>query len=219
MSSSSRSVDPRLPLALLCAVQQQDTPPELLPDEHPRAFFPHRLGLSGVVEEQIRRFRRLARLRRRVDEAQVEALLGLVARRPDAGDIFAAAGRGLADLHFSGFRGTLRRIVRRLPMPLRRRAAVRTLRTAHGAFLVATDLAVEPEPLEIRATDALSVRAGTEGAACQLYASLAASLLELSGAGPTTVLHPECQGRGDPRCVWRVQWDRSQKGSVARRRG
>jgi hypothetical protein len=200
---------------LLCAVQQQDTPPELLPDEHPRSFFPHRLGLSGVVEEQIRQFRRLARLRRGVDEAQVEALLGLVARRPDAGDVFAAAGRGLAGLHFSGFMGALRRVVRRLPMPLRRRAAVRTLRTAQGAFLVATDLSVKPEPLEIRATDALSVRAGTEGAACQLYASLAASLLELSGAGPTTVVHPECQGRGDPRCVWRVHWGISQDGSAA----
>lgn len=199
---------------MLCAVQQQDTPPELLPDEHPRSFFPHRLGLSGVIEEQIRQFRRLARLRRGVDEAQVEALLGLVARRPDAGDVFAAAGRGLAGLHFSGLRGALRRIVRRLPMPLRRLAAVRTLRTAHGMFLVATDLAVEPEPLEIRATDALSVRAGGDGTACQLYASLAANLLELSGAGPTTVVHPECQGRGDQRCVWQVRWGKSQNGTA-----
>jgi len=204
---------------LLCAVQQQDTPPELLPDENPRSFFPHRLGLSGVIEEQIREFRRLARLRRGVDEAQVEALLGLVARRPDAGDVFAAAGRGLAGLHFSGLRGALRRVARRLPMALRRRAAVRTLRTAHGAFLVATDLAVEPEPLAIRATDALSARAGGDGAACQLYASLAASLLELSGAGATTVVHPECQGRGDRCCVWRVQWGETEQGKTGQSSG
>ena len=216
MNLPSRSVDARLPLALLSAVQQQDTPPELLPDEHPRSLFPHRLGLSGVIDEQIRQFRRLARLRRGVDEAQVEALLGLIARRSDAGEVFTAAGRELAGFHFSGLMGALRRVVRRLPMALRRRAAVRTLRTAHGAFLVATDLAVEPEPLEIRATDALSVRAGGEGAACQLYASLAASLLELSGAGATTVVHPKCQGRGDSCCVWQVQWGERQHGPSGR---
>jgi hypothetical protein len=168
-----------------------------------------------VIDEQIRQFRRLARLRRGVDEAQVEALLGLIARRSDAGEVFTAAGRELAGFHFSGLMGALRRVVRRLPMALRRRAAVRTLRTAHGAFLVATDLAVEPEPLEIRATDALSVRAGG-GAACQLYASLAANLLELSGAGATTVVHPKCQGRGDSCCVWRVQWGERQHGPSGR---
>ncbi len=92
MTRENRDVDARLPLALLQAVQLQDTPPELLPEEHPRSFYPNRLGLSDVIEDQIRQMRRLARRRRRVGEAHVEALLELVARRSDAGAVFDAAG-------------------------------------------------------------------------------------------------------------------------------
>ncbi|MEE8517979.1 MAG: hypothetical protein V3S98_02505, partial [Dehalococcoidia bacterium] len=86
-------VDPRLPLALLEAVQEQDTPPELLPDEQPELSFPQRLGLSGVVLDQVREFRRLVKKRRKVEIDQVEALLELVARRSDAHEIFDATGR------------------------------------------------------------------------------------------------------------------------------
>ncbi len=200
-----RGVNARLPLALLQAVQQQDTPPELMPDENPHSFFPHRLGLSAVVEVQIRQFRRLARLRRPVDQAAVEALLELIARRPDAGAVFTAAGRELAGLHFSGPAGLLRRLTKRLPQPLRWRAAVRTLRTVHGGYLIAAHTAVEAEPLEIRASDAATARIGEYSGACKLYGSLAAALLELSGLGRTTVTHPECQRRGHECCVWRVE--------------
>jgi hypothetical protein len=205
MSSANRAVDARLPLALLQAVQRQDTPPELMPDEHPHSFFPHRLGLSSVVEVQIRQFRHLARRRRRVAETEVVALLELIARRSDAGAVFTAAGRELAGFYFSGTKGLLRRIARRLPLPLRRRAALRTLRTANATYLIAADQAVAARPLEIRATDALTAQVGEYSAACKLYSSLAANLLELSGLGKTTVGHPECQRRGDDACVWRAE--------------
>ncbi len=205
MSSVTPTVDARLPLALLRALQQQDTPHDLRPDENLASIFPHRLGLTGVIEGQIRKFEQLARARRRVDDAQVTALLELIARRSDAGAVFAAAGRELARLHFAGLRGRWRRLARRLPRPLRRRAAVRALRRAHGRFLVAADLTVHREPLEIRATDALTVRVGDYGGACRLYASLAANVLEMSGLGAKAVDHPECQRLGDACCVWRVQ--------------
>ena len=201
----TRSIDAGLPLALLQAVKRQDAPTELMPDEHPPSFFPHRLGLSRVVEDQIRQFRRLARRRRGVAEAEVVALVELISRRSDAGAVFTAAGRELAGLCFSGPKGLLRRIARRLPLRLRQRAALRTLRSAHSTYLVAAEAAVETEPIEIRATDALTARVGEYGAACKLYGSLAANLLELSGLGATTVAHPECQRHGDERCVWRVE--------------
>jgi len=207
MDFQNRGVDARLPLALLQAVQQQDTPPELMPDENPHSFFPHRLGLSDVVEHQIRQFRDLARRRRRVAQAEVVALLELIARRPDAGAVFTAAGRELAGLHFSGPRDLLRRIVRRLPLPLRRRAALRALRTANATYLIAAEKTIETKPFEIRATDALTARVGEYGAACKLYGSLAATLLELCGLGRTTIAHPECQRHGDEHCVWRAEGD------------
>jgi hypothetical protein len=204
MSPKTRTVDARLPLALLRAVRRQDTPPELLPDENLDFLYPQRLGLSSVIDKQIRQFKRLARLRRRVGEDRVEALLALVARRSDAGAVFEAAGRELAGLHFSGL-GAYRRLSRRLPAGLRRRAALHALRAAHGALFVAADLSVEPSTLEIRASNALTARVGVQGSACTLYGALAAELLELSGLGAHGAAHPECERRGDPRCVWRVE--------------
>ena len=44
MNDSLGRVDARLPLALLQALQQQDEPVELMPDENPGAFFPNRRG-------------------------------------------------------------------------------------------------------------------------------------------------------------------------------
>jgi len=169
-------VDARLPLALLEAVRRQDTPEDWLPDENPAAVFPHRLGLSHVIDGQVRKFHRLARRRRRVDEAQVEALVELIARRRDATQIFAAAGRRLARYYFVGLPGLFRRLSRRLPRRLRQPALVRTLRAANGTFLVAEEVAVDKTPLQVRARGTLT----------------------------------ECQGRGDPHCVWTVLTDGSQ---------
>lgn len=200
-----QSVDARLPLALLQAVQRQDTPPDWLPDEDPRLAFPNRLGLTGVIEGQVRLFRELARKRRRVEEEQVESLLALIARRRDAHAIFSAAGQDLAGLHFSGLRGKFIRLTNLLPGPFRQRAALRALRAVNGTFLVAKELIIERTPLRIRARGALTAR--VPGAACQLYAALSAELVELSGAGPAVVHHTECQSRGDERCVWTMEPD------------
>ncbi|HSG82563.1 MAG TPA: hypothetical protein VLC48_09950, partial [Gemmatimonadota bacterium] len=171
MSEKAPQIDARLPLALLCAIKQQDTPPQLMPDENPRAFFPNRLGLSGVIDVQIRQFKRLARLARRVDLAQVEALFELAVRRNDASEVLTDAGQRLAAFHFSGPVGTFRRLKRRLPRRLRRRAAVRALRSTHDAFLIASDLSVHGDPLTIQATDALTARVGEYTGACKLYGS------------------------------------------------
>lgn len=203
-SGSMTAIDARLPLALLRALQQQDTPPELLPDEVPAAIFPNRLGLSGVIEERVRRFEQLARGRKRVDASEATSLLELIARRTDAGAVLAAAGHALAELHFKRM-SLRRRIARRLPRRLRLRAAVRELRKAQSKFMVAAELKVRRKPLEVRATDALTARVGDYGGACRLYSALAARVLELSGLAGPTVDHPECQRLGYPSCVWRVE--------------
>jgi predicted hydrocarbon binding protein len=64
---------------------------------------------------------------------------------------------------------------------------------------------VDADPLEIRAVGALTARVGEYGGACRLYTGLTAGLLEMSGLDGATVAHPECERRGDPRCVWRVE--------------
>jgi hypothetical protein len=204
MKPSAGRADARLPLALLAAIRQADTPPPTLADEPAGSMFPHRLGLSDVVEEQIRHFRRLRRLGRGVDEAHVIALLELVARRRDAASVFGVAGRELALLYLSGRRGLTRSLVRRLPSKLKRRATLRILRRAAERFMLASRVAVAAQPLEVRADGAVTVRAGTYGAACQLYSSLADNLWKLTAREGPGFAHPECQRRGDALCVWRA---------------
>ncbi|MGD8699141.1 MAG: hypothetical protein PVJ43_07620 [Gemmatimonadales bacterium] len=210
MTGRKADVDAKLPLALLEAVRRQDTPEDWLPDENPASAFPHRLGLSRVIDGQVRRLHRLARKRQRVDETEVEALLELISRRRDAPQIFAAAGRRLARYYFAGLPGFFRRTSRRLPQRLRERALVRTLRTANGALLPARELAVDRAPLRVRARGALTARVPGAGSACQLYGAFAAQLLEMAGADSVRVEHTQCQGRGDADCVWEVLADGSQ---------
>lgn len=205
-SSAVLRVDAQLPLILLRSVRVQDTPAELLPDESLETFFPKRLGLSGVVEDQIRHFDRLARRRRRVEREQVQALLELIARRPDADAIFEAAGRRLADLRFRGFIGRLRRLTRRLPRALQRRATARGLRAAYGGILVASRLDVSSSPVEMRAIDALTAGLNSQGKACRLYGSLAEGLAELNGAASVEAVHTQCQARGDDACHWVIEY-------------
>ena len=167
-------------------------------------MFPNRLGLSGVIEEQIRLLDNRAGRRKRVEAHQVRALLELISRRTDAVEVFNAAGRELASFHFSGPWGRLRRFARRLPGWFRRRAVINGLRRANGTFVVATDKTVDTRPLKVQATDSLLAQVGSEGTACQLYSALAASLVEMTGAGPADVVHTRCQGRGDEACVWEL---------------
>jgi len=197
-------VDARLPLALLRAVRQQDTPVELLPDEPASSFFPQRLGLSDVVEDQIRQFEEMARRRRPVDEARVAALLELIVRRVDAAAVLGAAGKGLGRRVVEGRSRLMRGLSRRLPVALRRRAVARTLDAALPGLLGGSDVRVSNSPLEVRARDALTARIGSYGGACQLFSSAIATAVSLYGVSGQ-VIHAGCQRHGDEACVWRLE--------------
>ena len=212
MNLPKQRVDAVLPLTLWKTVRTHDTPAELLPDEKLEMFFPTRLGLSGVVEEQIRHFDRLARRRRRVDSSEVAALLELIARRPDAEAIFESAGRELARQRFNGPLGRARALTKRLPHTFRKWATARGLRAAHGNVLIAESLVVGSSPMEMRATDTLTAQANAAGKACLLYSALASTLAELNGAGPMQAIHSRCQARGDDSCVWELKSDEARVG-------
>ncbi|MGH2670585.1 MAG: hypothetical protein ACRDH5_15965, partial [bacterium] len=92
-----------VPLAVLEAVKNLDTPVEDGLTEFAEELLVKRLGLSPTVAMQLAEYEQLVRRDARVDAAHVEALLRLVGRRPDADLVFADAGRRAA-----------RRAVRRL---------------------------------------------------------------------------------------------------------
>src|SRR5436853_7331583 len=85
-----------VPLAVLEAVKNLDTPVEDGLTEFADELLVKRLGLSTTVQMQLTEFEQLVRKDARVEPAHVEALLRLVGRRPDADLVFADAGRRAA---------------------------------------------------------------------------------------------------------------------------
>src|SRR5205809_2583481 len=149
-----------VPLAVLEAVKNLDTPVEDGLSEFAEELLSKRLGLSPTVAMQLREYEAMVRRDAAADPAHVEALLRLVGRRPDADLVFADAGRRAA-----------RRAVRRL-FPLSRlaaRAAPRLFgygaarRAARAVF--GGDLRRDGHVPVARVRHALAVRATPDGAA------------------------------------------------------
>ncbi len=188
-----------LPLAILEAVRNLDTPVEDGLAEFAEELLSKRLGLSSTVAVQLAQYETLVRRDARADPAHVEALLRLVGRRPDADLVFADAGRRAA-----------RRAVRRLSVVswLAARAAPRTLgyaaaRRAARAVL-GGDLDRDGLVPVARVGDPLAVNATPDGAACALYAAAFAELLRLLVGFEGAMLHNACRATGGERCEWRA---------------
>src|SRR5947207_2751493 len=103
MLGFARVVHSIVPLAVLEAVRNLDTPVEDGLSEFAEELLSKRLGLSNTVAMQLTQYEAMVRRDAGADAAHVEALLRLVGRRPDADLVFADAGRRAA-----------RRAVRRL---------------------------------------------------------------------------------------------------------
>ncbi len=85
-----------VPLAVLEAVRNLDTPVEDGLSEFAEELLSKRLGLSATVAMQLREYETMVRRGAAADRGHVEALLRLVGRRPDADLVFADAGRRAA---------------------------------------------------------------------------------------------------------------------------
>ena len=90
---SARGNKPRVAadvaLALLEVIQQQDHPGEVFQDENVSETMPRRLGLSEVVDRQVRLQRENAKKGHRLTDAELTELIRLVLRRPDSPEIFS----------------------------------------------------------------------------------------------------------------------------------
>lgn len=188
-----------VPLAVLEAVKNLDTPVEDGLSEFAEELLSKRLGLSPTVAMQLREYEGMVRRDAPADQAHVEALLRLVGRRPDADLVFADAGRRAA-----------RRAVRRL-FPLTRMAARATprlfgymaARRAARAVLAA-DLKRESHVPVARVTDSLALHATPDGAACGLYGAAFTELLRLLVGFEGAMLHVSCRATGGGQCEWRA---------------
>jgi hypothetical protein len=188
-----------IPLALFEAIRSLDSPTDDGLEEFHHELAVKRLGLNQTVLTQIERYARLVRGDKRVEGDEVAALLRLVGRRPDAGLVYADAGRRVAQLAARRVAPTLRGLRHLLPwsfgLYLVRRAAADVLgikvHRAGGAVEAVMD-----DPLAIRATP--------NGAACGLYGSGLAELLRTFTPFEGALLHDDCRGRGGQQCHWRA---------------
>ena len=188
-----------VPLAVLEAVRNLDTPVEDGLSEFAEELLSKRLGLSATVAMQLREYEGMVRRDAPADSSHVEALLRLVGRRPDADLVFADAGRRAA-----------RRAVRRLFVLTRlaARAGPRALgyvaarRAARAVF--SGELRRESHVPIARVGDALAVQATPDGAACALYGAGFTELLRLLVGFEGAMLHVSCRATGGEVCEWRA---------------
>ena len=180
-----------VPLAVLEAVKNLDTPVEDGLTEFADELLVKRLGLSPTVQMQLTEFEELVRKDARVDDAHVEALLRLVGRRPDADLVFADAGRRAARRAVKRMSGVMR-IFRQV-------AARRAARAVLGA-----ELAWDHRMPVARVTDPIAIQATPDGAACGFYGAGLVELLRLLVGYEGAMVHVACRARGGAGCEWRA---------------
>lgn len=196
-------------LRLLEAIKAQDLPPEVFEDEDPTVTMPRRLGLSNVVERQIRIYREYVRRRTRLTDTEVRDLFRLVMRRPDGDEIFRRLGEALGGEGLSP--GRRARLPERLTMALARRRTARALKRLFGRRMGGFgrgSFALEGRSL-------LFIQVDPGGDACELVSGLCEAVLRGTTGGEARVVHSLCQARGDSLCRWETSTERD----GARRRG
>jgi bacteriochlorophyll 4-vinyl reductase len=191
-----------LPLSLLEAIRNLDTPVEDGLDELAEEIVVRRLGLSPTVAAQIQRYHVAAEREGTVELDEVVSVLRLVSRRPDAALVFADAGRRAARYAARSRGRSARTLARMSPAGLGRRVSLRAAaRLARQIF--GGDLRVPAHDTEVRMSDPLSILAVPDGAACAFYGAAYGELLRKLTAFEGAMLHERCRSRGDDACVWR----------------
>jgi hypothetical protein len=191
-----------LPLSLLEAIRNLDTPVEDGLDELAEEIVVRRLGLSPTVAAQIQRYRAAAERDGTVELDEVVSVLRLVGRRPDAALVFADAGRRAARYAARSRGRSVRTFARVSPSAVARRLSLRAAaRLARQVF--GGELRAPAHDTEVRMADPLSILAFPNGAACAFYGSAYGELLRCLTAFEGAMLHERCRSRGDDACVWR----------------
>ena len=205
------TVDPRLPLSLLEAVRDIDTPTGDFETEFVSELRNKRFGLSETVYSQIRRYTDAVRRNQRTGHDEAVALARLIGRRPDAEAVFREAGRVLAQASYVTVSPFTRRVLRGVPRPIARPLALRRARKLarrylNGAVTRLGNSVLLEVPASVTA-DAVPTPA-TRPAGCAYYETSLREMLRLLTGSAGNVEHVRCSARGEGHCQWRVEWAR-----------
>lgn len=190
-----------VPLSLLEALRNLDTPVGDGLDEMAAEIVAKRFGLSRTVADQILRYQEAQRRGLPVPAEEVVGVFRLVGRRPDAALVFADAGRRAARYAARSAALPVRALHRASPGFLRRwigRGAAR--RAAHRVF--GASLGFRGRSAEAVIPDPLSLRALADGQACSFYGAALAELLRVLTGFEGAMVHARCRGRGNDSCRW-----------------
>jgi hypothetical protein len=192
-----------IPLSLLEAIRNLDTPVEDGLDELAEEIAVRRLGLSPTVAAQIQRYRQVADKGGSVDHDETVSVLRLVGRRTDAHLVFADAGRRAARYAAKGKARPSRTLVRVSPSTVAHRFALRTAAKVARAIF-GGELKTGADDVELRMSSPLSIVALPTGEACVFYGSVYQELLRGLIGFEGALIHERCRSRGDEACVWRT---------------
>ena len=183
-------------LRLLEVVRDRDLPTELLEEEDPARTIPRRLGLSDVVDRQIRTYGDDVQKGVHLTDQGITDLFTLVNRRSDSDEVFLNTGRELVEVHFP-FRWS-----RVFPESIQYMFA-RTYLSWHLKHLFGRHILSFAEgPLNVEVQGLFFEGGDPEGSTCYLISGICQRILEQIGHRSAKVGHTLCQARGDDRCRW-----------------
>jgi hypothetical protein len=199
------NVDALLPLSLLEAVRDVDTPSDQLETEFVDELRNKRFGLSDTVYTQIKRHTEAVRRRQRIDKDEAIALAKLIGRRPDAEAVFRAAGRFMGRESYMTISPVTRKLLRLLPGAIARPIAFRRAKKIASRYLNGNVRRVGSFLLlEVPRSIMVGTAQGAIG--CTYYESAFRELLLLMVGSIGAVEHVRCIGRGEGTCEWRADW-------------
>ncbi|MEE9206873.1 MAG: hypothetical protein V3U67_00665 [Gemmatimonadota bacterium] len=199
-----KPVQPVVALAILESLRVTDTPSETIDDEEFTQSLPRRLGLSEVIDTQIRRYTSMRDSGYTLEVGELNDLLRLIGRRPDAEAVFAAAGTRLARQHFDD-QFALTRVGRRLfPAQVRERFMLRSAGRIARAVSPSSAVSTSRSPPELAVEDCVLSEVAN-GLACSMLTAAMQECLERYEKDGGLVQHESCKGRGSEACTWSVK--------------
>lgn len=191
-----RRVRALVALRVLEVLREQDRPGDVMEAEDTAVTMPRRLGLSDVVERQIRTYRADMKRGVRLTDAEIRDLFRLVIRRPDSDEVFLRVGRSLGG---GDLEGNWRRFVpQRAAYALARSRVRRGLKKLFGRRLGGFGRG----PFSVEGRSLIFIDADPGGEACHFLSGYCEAVLEQASGRPGKVVHTLCQARGDDVCRW-----------------
>jgi len=199
------TVDALLPLSLLEAVRNVDTPADSFEAEYVDELRNKRLGLSDTIYSQIRRHEEAVRRNRRIPQEEAIALAKLIGRRPDAEAIFRAAGKYLARESYHTISPVTRRLMRLLPAAMARPIAFKRARKIASRYLNGSVRRVG-NFLLMEVPRSVTLDTAPNSIGCVYYESTVKELLRMLIGAIGNVEHVRCASRAEGTCEWRADW-------------